>query len=156
MAGYAWKVWIRMTPRDGTVETLDLSNIFPGGFSVGGVLAKAEPRYREEQDMRETINRRARPLRFGIRPEIRLRFDIVETSPNHAVLAKIVRRLTDPYWVVAISLDNFNTFRDVYLKEPPTPDPFGDKTVAGARHELRLMCVEPVRDFPDIRTGTSW
>jgi len=156
MAGYLWRTWIRMTPQDGPSETLDLGFIFPGGFTASGVLTAAEPRYREVQDMRETIERRLRPLRFGFRPEVRLRFDIVETDPNAAVLAKIVRRLMDPYWRVELSLDDGRTYREVVLREAPSPEPFGGKTVAGATHELRVIAKEAVRGFPDIRTGTSW
>jgi len=149
--GYAWNVRVRMTPRDGPAEEINLSTVF--GSTL---LVMADIRYRPEFERRETINRRARPLRFGIVPEVRLRFELTDYVNHHPTIAKIVRRLLDPYWIVELSLDAGTTYREVWLRDDPGPDALGGKTVAGGRHELRLVVSEPVNNYPDIRSGTSW
>lgn len=156
MAGYRWRTWIRMTPKDGLAEVLDLGFPYPGGFLANSVLVSAEPTYREVLESRETIERRLRPLILGYRKEVRLRFDVIDTDPDAAVVGKIARRLMDPYWTVELSLDDERTYHEIVLRSAPGPDPLGGKTIAGARLELRVMTKEAIRNYPDIRTGTSW
>ena len=156
MAGYRFHTWVRMTPRDGAVETLDLSSDFLDSGSARSVLTKAEPRYEERIESGEDINYAQRPLLLGIYCEVMLRFETVSPATEHAAIARLVTRLIDPYWTVELSLDNKVTYREVVAKKIGYPRPFGDKTIAGFRVEHVVACRELLDTYPAIGAGTSW
>lgn len=140
-----------MTPQDGPVETVDLTTAFSKTVLIG-----TDPRYREVIENRENLNRGLRPLLIGYRPEIRLIFEITDTTNDHPILGKIHRRLMDAYWMVELDLVNNGMFREIMIRRAASPKPLGKKTVVGARHELRVQCKDPIDRYPDIGPGTSW
>ncbi|HET6373005.1 MAG TPA: hypothetical protein VFG76_06845 [Candidatus Polarisedimenticolia bacterium] len=147
---------VRITPKDGPVETINLSTGFLDGGSSRSVLTRAEPTYREELEDREDINRASRPLLLGFRPEVALEFQVTKFSAHHPTIAKIQNRLMSSYYRVELSLDNGTTYREVVLKRAASPRAFSGKTVAGAKLELIVETRELISTYPDIGAGTSW
>ncbi len=138
------------------METVDLSAGFLDSGVARSVLTKAEPRYSEEIEEREDINRAQRPLLLGIKCEVMLRFEVADPTSHHPTIAKLITRAIDPYWTVELSLDNAATYREVVLRKAGAPKPIGGKTVAGFVVEHIFACRELLAGYPDIGSGTSW
>lgn len=151
MNGYSWSVLCRMTPTNGPEDVEDLSS---AGFGLT-VMTKAGLRYREELERRTTINRTERPLLFGFRPELVLRFEMLDMT-HYNKIAKIQTRLMDPSWAVEFSLDGGNSYREMELKKAASPLPLRDKTIAGAAFVLEMRSKHTWPDAELIQTGTGW
>jgi hypothetical protein len=157
MGGYAWTgVLVRYTPRDGAVETANLSTGFLDAGVARSVLTKAVPRYVEENERQEDINFNDQSLRRGISCEVALTFEVVDMASHHPTIATLVSRANDPYWKVELSLDNGTTYRQVKLRRAGSPAAFGGKTAAGAKIEHLFRCTALLSGYPEIGGGTSW
>lgn len=154
--GYTWQTLVRITPKDGPSETINLSTGFLDGGSSRSVLTKAEPRYIERIDAAEDINSAQRPRLRGYECEVMLRFELADVGTHHPTIARIMNRLMSPYWTVELSLNNGVTYREVVLRKAGSPRPFGDKTVAGFKVEHVVVCRELLDTYPDIGSGTTW
>lgn len=149
---YQWQPLVRITPDNGAVETIDLRT----GMTYLGRPVKCAPKWTPATEMREDVNRSARVRVDGVRIDVEFDFDIGGTSmADHEVLSRIVNTLLAQSALVELSLDNGATYREVVLLKYTGPDPFRGKTIAGARFQLDLRCVDLVDEVAPIRSG-SW
>ncbi|HEY3175682.1 MAG TPA: hypothetical protein VGK94_07970 [Candidatus Polarisedimenticolia bacterium] len=144
-----------MTPQDGPAEVVDLTTVFVSGGRTYKVLTDIDLVYEPETEARDTINRRSRPLLLGYRPVITMVFQLNIMS-FYAQIAQLASRLMDPYWVVELALDNGATYRQIVLRRAPSPEPFGNKTVAGASFKMTVACRDLIAELSPIATGTAW
>jgi hypothetical protein len=61
-----------------------------------------------------------------------------------------------PTHVVELSLDGGFTYREVTMEDVSSPRALGGKTFIGARHELRLECVDLIDDKPRMTAEGGW
>jgi len=142
-------------PQDGDEEEFQFYDGFVSGGRIYTVLTDIDLVYETEIENRDTINRRARPLLLGFRPVVGLTFQ-VRTMSFYSRIATFASRLMDPYWTVKLSLDNAATYREIVLRKGPSPEPFGNKTIAGARFKMTVAARELIAELPAIATGSAW
>jgi len=145
MSGYRWRAMIKTVPSNGPEEVFDLKTLLTDG---NGPL-RCIPRYQDLADEHETLNRTLRRVEFGMRPEVRMHFEIM-TMADQAHLATIVERLMRPDYDVQLSLDQGLTYRSVVLSRIPDPQALRGKTIAGAELELGLRCKSPIDRIPAL------
>lgn len=150
MTGYAYHGLVRITPENGAARVLDLRSEFRDAQGQ----ARTRVDYEFEAEDYEDVNRRLRRTAFGFRVEVRLSFDILTTA-DHAALADIVSALASTD-TVELSLDAGFVYREVVMTDAPSPRPFRNKTYIGARHDLRLECVELLDEMPTMNTEGGW
>lgn len=146
---------LTLTPHNGGPTVLDLRALMTD--ASGPTMARL--RYRPETEQRVNVNKELVPSHRGLRPDVRLRFDIV-TNADQAHLAAIVSALARPRDViVSLSLDGGTTDRPVRLRDIAGPAWLGGKSHVGARYELRLEATSPLDDWPEIggmADGGAW
>lgn len=148
---YEYHPLVRVTPTDGAPWTRDLREAFRDARGPVRVLVD----YDFEHEDYDDVNRRRRRTAFGFRPNVRLTFDIVNIA-DHPALAEIETALAHPTHVVELSLDGGHTYRKVVMTDVSSPRALGGKTIVGARHELRLECVELLDEKPAMTAAGGW
>lgn len=150
MNGYAYHPMVRITPTDGLARTFDLRQEFRDARGQ----SRSRVQYEFVSDDYEDVNKRTRNTTFGFRVNVRLWFDIANVV-DHKALAEISTAFNNKD-TVELSLDAGFTYRAMLMERAPSPRAFGGKTIAGARHEIRLTTVELLDEHPAMTASGGW
>lgn len=144
--GYSRYCVLRMVPRNGEAETLDLM----AAFTDADGPVRVDESHVMDRASRRDVNRRNRGRIFGYRWRVRLTFHVLDMT-DQAWLAQIVNRAADSdEWSLYLSVDAGSTEEQVELTSHDGPDPIGGKTVVGAAYALGFESVDLLDEVPNI------